>query len=85
MPVSWPPEDVPVHINSHRMDPPMQNRKKKVHMNYEELKERFIEEVKEKLAEQGYDINVSVNEVKKLNETYEAIRYRMEQRFRPIR
>lgn len=30
-------------------------------MNYEEFKERFIEEVKEKLAEQGYDMNVSVN------------------------
>jgi len=29
--------------------------------------------VKEKLAEQGYDMNVSVNEVKKLNETYEAM------------
>lgn len=42
-------------------------------MNYEEFKERFIEEVKEKLAEQGYDMNVSVNEVKKLNETYEAM------------
>ena len=63
----------------------MQDRKEKVHMNYEEFKERFIEEVKEKLAEQGYDMNVSVNEVNKLNETYEAIRCRMEQRFRPIR
>lgn len=42
-------------------------------MNYEEFKERFIEEVKEKLAEQGYDMNVSVNEVKKLNESYEAM------------
>ena len=49
----------------------MQNRKEKVHMNYEEFKVRFIEEVKEKLAEQGYDMNVSVNEVKKFNETYD--------------
>ena len=38
----------------------MQNRKEKVHMNYEEFKERFIEEVKEKLAEQGYDGNLTI-------------------------
>ena len=37
-------------------------------MNYEQFKEEFIDAVKEKLAEQGLDMNVSVNEVKKLNE-----------------
>lgn len=42
-------------------------------MNYEEFKEQFINEVKERLAEQGSDMNVSVNEVKKLNESYEAM------------
>ncbi len=47
--------------------------KEKEHMNYEEFKEQFINEVKERLAEQGSDMNVSVNEVKKLNESYEAM------------
>ena len=42
-------------------------------MNYEQFKEEFIDAVKEKLAEQGLDMNVSVNEVKKLNESYEAM------------
>ncbi len=42
-------------------------------MDYEEFKEEFIDAVKERLAEQGSDMNVSVNEVKKLNESYEAM------------
>ena len=42
-------------------------------MNYEQFKEEFIDAVKEQLAEQGLDMNVSVNEVKKLNESYEAM------------
>lgn len=42
-------------------------------MNYEEFKEEFIDAVKERLEEQGSDMNVSVNEVKKLNESYEAM------------
>ena len=42
-------------------------------MNYEEFKEKFINEVKERLYEQGSDMNVSVNDVKKLNESYEAM------------
>ena len=42
-------------------------------MNYEEFKEQFINAVKERLYEQGSDMNVSVNEVKKLNESYEAM------------
>lgn len=47
--------------------------KEKVHMNYEEFKEQFIDAVKERLYEQGSDMNVSVNDVKKINESYEAI------------
>ena len=42
-------------------------------MDYEEFKEQFISAVKESLYEQGSDMNVSVNEVKKLNESYEAM------------
>ena len=42
-------------------------------MNYEQFKEEFIDAVKEQLAEQGLDMNVSVNEGKKLNESYEAM------------
>ncbi len=48
-------------------------RKGKEHMDYEEFKEQFISAVKESLYEQGSDMNVSVNEVKKLNESYEAM------------
>ena len=42
-------------------------------MDYEQYKEEFIDAVKERLEEQGSDMNVSVNEVKKLNESYEAM------------
>ena len=42
-------------------------------MDYEQFKEEFIDAVKERLEEQGSDMNVSVNEVKKLNESYEAM------------
>ena len=42
-------------------------------MNYEEFKEQFINEVKDRLAEQGADMKISVNDVKKLNESYEAM------------
>ena len=42
-------------------------------MDYENFKEQFIDDLKEKLYEQGIDANISVNEVKKLNESYEAV------------
>ena len=42
-------------------------------MDYEEFKNEFVDAVKEKLARQGSDMNVSVNEVKKRNESYEAM------------
>ena len=42
-------------------------------MDYEQFKEEFIDAVKESLEEQGSDMNISANEVKKLNESYEAM------------
>ena len=32
-------------------------------MDYENFKEQFVEDVKDRLAEQGADVKVSVNEV----------------------
>ena len=42
-------------------------------MDYESFKEQFVEDVKDRLYEQGAEVNVSVHEVNKLNESYEAI------------
>ena len=42
-------------------------------MDYENFKEQFVADVKDRLADQGADVKVSVNEVNKLNESYEAI------------
>ncbi len=42
-------------------------------MDYETFKEKFVEGVKDKLYEQGSEVDVSVREVNKLNESYEAI------------
>lgn len=42
-------------------------------MNYEDFKEKFIEDVSDRLYEQGDEVNISVHEVNKLNESYEAI------------
>lgn len=42
-------------------------------MDYENFKEQFIEDVKDCLYEQGAEVSVSVHEVNKLNESYEAI------------
>ncbi len=42
-------------------------------MDYENFKDQFIEDVKNRLYEQGAEVNVSVHEVNKLNESYEAI------------
>ena len=42
-------------------------------MDYESFKEKFVEDVKDKLYEQGAEVSVKVNEVKKLNESYEAM------------
>lgn len=40
-------------------------------MNYEDFKEKFIEDVSDRLYEQGAEVNISVHEVNKLNESYE--------------
>ena len=43
-------------------------------MDYENFKESFIEDLKQGLAERGFeDVKVQVTEVNKLNESYEAI------------
>ena len=38
-------------------------------MDYEAFKEKFVEDLKDRLDEQGADVKVSVNTVNKLNES----------------
>ena len=54
-------------------EPTLKKRKDNTKMDYENFKEQFVADVKDRLAEQGADVKVSVNEVNKLNESYEAI------------
>ena len=42
-------------------------------MDYESFKEKFVEDVKDRLYEQGAEVDISVHTVNKLNESYEAI------------
>ena len=42
-------------------------------MNYEEFKEKFVEDLKDRLSVGGDAYDVSVNPVNKLNESYEAV------------
>ena len=42
-------------------------------MDYEAFKEKFVEYLKDRLDEQGADVKVSVNNVNKLNESYETV------------
>ena len=42
-------------------------------MDYENFKERFVEDLRDKLYESGAEVNISVHTVNKLNESYEAI------------
>lgn len=42
-------------------------------MDYENFKEQFVNDVKEKLYEQGTEVDITVNTVNKLNESYEAM------------
>ena len=42
-------------------------------MDYEKFKEQFVEDVKERLYEQGTEVDITVNTVNKLNESYEAV------------
>ena len=53
--------------------PTLNKRKDNTKMDYENFKEQFVADVKDRLAEQGADVKVSINEVNKLNESYEAI------------
>ncbi len=54
-------------------EPTLKKRKDNTKMDYENFKEQFVADVKDRLEEQGADVKVSVNEVNKLNESYEAI------------
>lgn len=42
-------------------------------MDYDNFKEQFVEDVKERLYEQGTEVDITVNTVNKLNESYEAV------------
>ena len=42
-------------------------------MDYESFKEKFVEDLKDRLDDQGADVKVLVNTVNKLNESYEAV------------
>lgn len=42
-------------------------------MDYENFKEQFVEDVKERLYEQETEVDITVNTVNKLNESYEAV------------
>lgn len=48
-------------------------------MDYENFKEQFVEDVKDRLYEQGAENDLSVHTVNKLNESYEAITVTPEQ------
>lgn len=50
-----------------------QTERKNTLMDYENFKEQFVEDVKEKLYEQGTEVDITVNTVNKLNESYEAM------------
>ena len=42
-------------------------------MDYENFKEKIVNDLKDELYERGEDVTIRINEVKKLNESYEAI------------
>lgn len=42
-------------------------------MNYEEFKNEFVDTVKESLYERGNDVDIKINMVEKMNESYEAM------------
>ena len=39
-------------------------------MDYETFKEKFVEDLQDRLYEQGAEVNISVHTVNKLNESY---------------
>ena len=42
-------------------------------MNYEEFKNEFVDALQERLYERGNEVSISINNVEKMNESYEAI------------
>jgi len=42
-------------------------------MDYDNFKEKFVEDLRDKLYESGAEVNLSVHTVNKLNESYEAV------------
>ena len=42
-------------------------------MDYENFKEKFVDDLRDKLYESGAEVDLSVHTVNKLNESYEAI------------
>lgn len=54
-------------------EPTQKSERIKHTMDYESFKEKFVEDLKERLDEQGADVKVSVNTINKLNESYEAV------------
>ena len=42
-------------------------------MDYETFKQKFVEDLQDRLYEQGAEVNISVHMVNKLNESYEAV------------
>ena len=42
-------------------------------MDYENFKEQFMQDVKDRLSEKGLDVNVSLHEIKKVNDSYDAV------------
>ena len=42
-------------------------------MNYEEFKSEFVDTLQERLYERGNEVNISITNVEKMNEAYEAI------------
>ena len=61
--------------NRLRGDDPGPHQQKKGYrtMDYENFKERFVEDLRDKLYESGAEVNISVHTVNKLNESYEAV------------
>ena len=42
-------------------------------MNHEEFKNEFVDALKERLYERGNEVEVTINTVEKMNESYEAM------------
>jgi len=56
-------------------EPTRKSERTKHTMDYESFKEKFVEDLKDRLDEQGADVKISVNTVNKLNESYEAVTF----------